>query len=225
MPNGVFASYDLNQDGAISPDEWAQFYDNAGGPIGGEPPTDVAPAGPFDLEDFINKVSSGTFTDDDMLAFSNWYMGQQMGQQAGQLDLANRTLDYQLASLGLNEQQLEVAKQEIEFQQGPYWEWYTEEYFPRQQERDRMETDLARYNLDIQKQLGQFQVDEAGIRQQQAKEYALAQFYNTESSKYGADAARYQYLQMTNGLNPNGAAQGQNQYIAPRTAQSMLGAY
>jgi len=210
----------LNQDGNISPDEWDAFYatehGNQAGP--GTTPGD-APAtqsAPFDLDTFIEKVSSGTFTDDDMLAFSNWYMGQQLGQQAGQMDYQNKYLDYLNTQLGLNEQQLKQAQQEMEFQQGPYWDWYTSEYFPHQQERDRMDFELAGMNLDTQRALGE-------IEQGKAKDYALAQGYNTESAKYGADAARWQYLQMIGGAQAD--PQQQQMSRQPRLASQVLGTY
>lgn len=208
MPTS-FASYDLDQDGQISVDEWSQFYAMDEGP-GSDP---AAPPEPFDLDTFLGKMASGDFTDDDLMAFSNWYMGQQVGLQAGQLDLANRRLDYDLQALGLNEMQIETAKQEIEFQQGPYWDWYTTEYFPNQQERDRMDIELQRYNLDTQKALGE-------IEQGKAKDYALAQFYGTEQAKLGAEAARYQWMQMLEQQPRQGNA-GSNQ----RDARARLGGY
>jgi hypothetical protein len=216
MPTS-FQSYDLNQDGSISSDEWSQFYANAGG---GQPPTDPAAAPPaeFNLDDFIAKMTSGNFTDDDLMAFSNWYMGQQIGQQAGQMDYQNRYLDYLQNQLGLNELQLATARQEMEFQQGTYWDWYKNSYFPHQQERDRMEFELAGLNLNTQKEL-------AGIEKAKAKDYALAQFYNTEQSKYGADAARWNFLQQT-GQNPVQAQQASRpMYQEPRLARDVLGIY
>jgi hypothetical protein len=177
-----FASYDSNQDGAISPDEWAAYTANAG-----TQPTE--PTQPFNLDDFLAKMSSGQVTDDDLMTFSNWYMGQQMGQQAGQMDYQNNYLDYLNNTLGLNTQQLAQAKQEMDFQQGPYWDWYTTTYFDHVQQKDQMDFDLAKYNLDTQKQLGE-------IEKGKATDYALAQFYGTEQAKLGADAARWQYIQM-----------------------------
>jgi hypothetical protein len=184
-----FASYDVNQDGAISPDEWTAYTANAGGQ-----PTE--PAAPFNIDDFIAKVSSGNFTDDDMLAFSNWYMGQQMGQQAGQMQYQADYLDYLNSGLGLNEQQLAQAKQEMDFQQGPYWDWYTTTYFDHVQKKDQMDFDLAGMNFDTQKYLSDNQRAIGEIEKGKATDYALAQFYGTEQAKLGADAARWQYIQM-----------------------------
>jgi hypothetical protein len=189
VPNGDFASYDLNQDGMIGQDEWSQFTANAGG-------EQAAPPAEFNLDDFIAKVSSGNFTDDDMLAFSNWYMGQQMGQQAGQMQYQNDYLAYLNNVLAGNNQALEQAGREMEFQQGPYWDWYVESYFPHQQQRDQWDFELAGLNMDTQKYLSDNQKAIADIEQGKAKDYALAQFYGTEQSKYGADAARQQYLML-----------------------------
>lgn len=212
MPTS-FSSYDIDGDGMISADEWSQYYPDGGGPAGGRggatpsplqtqagpnqdgpyypngKPQQDAPAAPFDINAFIAKMSSGDFTDDDLMAFSNWYMGQQIGQQAGQLDYANRKLDYDLKALGLSDRQIDVALQEIEFKQGPYWDWYVNDYFPHQKQRDQMDYDLAVYNLDTQKALGE-------IEKGKAKDYALGQFYGTQQAELGADAARWNYMQM-----------------------------
>jgi hypothetical protein len=235
MPTS-FASYDSNQDGQISAEEWAAVYGALDqGPMtprgGGSYDFDGdgvaeeytflgadAPQAAFNLDEFIAKMTSGNFTDDDLIAFSNWYMGQQIGQQAGQLDYQNRYLEYLNSQLGLNEQQLAQAQQEMAFQQGPYWEWYTTQYFPHQQERDKMEFELAGLNLTTQKEL-------AGIEKGKAKDYALAQFYNTEQAKYGADAARWQFLQQT-GQSPVQAQESSRpMYREPRLARDVLGIY
>jgi len=198
--SSTFQSYDANRDNTISPDEWAQFYPDEGGPPQGDP---AAPTEAFDIDTFITKVSSGNFTDDDMLAFSNWYMGQQMGQQAGQMDYQNRYLDHLGQVLEGNNAALAQAGKEMEFQQGPYWDWYVEDFFPHQQEKDRMDFELAGDNLDTQKYLmeGQRYMSDnqkliSDSDRGKAQDYALAQFYGTEQAQYGADAARWQYLKM-----------------------------
>jgi hypothetical protein len=196
MPS-TFHSYDLNQDNIISPEEWATFYPDEGGPPQTAAPVDpAAPIEPFDLDTFIAKVSSGNFTDDDMLAFSNWYMGEQMGQQARTIELKGDELDYLQAKLGLDELQLQTAKQEIEFQQGPYFDFISGPQFQHQVQKDQWEFELAGLNMETQKYLAGNQREIADIEKGKSKDYALAQFYDTESSKYGADAARWQYLQM-----------------------------
>ena len=199
MPTS-FGSYDLNKDGQIGQDEWQQFYPQGGGPASEAP----AQGQPFDLQTFIDTVSMGTFTDDDMLAFSNWYMGQQLGQQAGQLDLQGRTLD-------LNEQQLEQQYAEFEFMRDQYFPWYTGDFFDFQKQMEENKLTMSNNQVEI-----------AGIEKGKAQDYALAQFYNTEQPKLGADAARYQYLnQMAQmGASPQGATRNTQQ-----RAQMMLGAY
>jgi hypothetical protein len=225
-----FASYDLDQNGTISPEEWDAFYANAGG---GQPPANpAAPAQPFNIDDFIGKVSSGNFTDDDMLAFSNWYMGQQMGQQAKTIQLKADELDYLQAKLGLDQEQLETAKMEIEFQQGPYFDFVTGPQFQHQVQKDQWEFemagiqfDLANLNFETQKYLSDNQRAMADVELGKSKEYAQAQFYNTEQAKYGADAARWQYLQMTNGRPAPSGADMPAQRRGDRSAQAVLGAY
>lgn len=214
MPSD-FASYDLDQNGTITSEEWAN--------AGGQPPTDpAAPTQPFNLDDFIAKVSSGNFTDDDMLAFSNWYMGQQMGQQAQTVKLKGDELLYLQEKLGLDREQLETARQEIEFQQGPYFDFVSGPMFQHQVQKDQMEFDLAGLNFETQKHLSDNQRAMSDVELGKSKEYAQAQFYNTEQAKYGADAARWQYLQMTNAQPPPsepGPRRGD------RSAQAVLGAY
>jgi hypothetical protein len=217
-----FQSYDINQDGAISPDEWDAFYAGAGG----QPPADpAASTQPFNIDDFISKVSSGNFTDDDMLAFSNWFMGQQMGQQAQTIQLKADELDYLQAKLGLDGQQLALAKQEIEFQQGPYFDFVSGPMFQHQVQKDQWEYDLAGLNFETQKYLSDNQRAMADVELGKSKEYAQAQMYNTESAKYGADAARWQYLQMTNGRPAPSGADMPTQRRGDRNAQAVLGAY
>ncbi len=222
--SGTFHGYDTNKDNTISPAEWAEFYPDEGGPAQVDPGTAPAPEGePFDFDEFMGRVSSGNFTDDDMLAFSNWYMGQQLGQQAGQMDYQSRYLDHLNLTLEGNNAALGQAQQEMEFQQGPYWDWYVEEFFPHEQQKDQWQFELAGDNFETQKYLDEgqryrsdndkymsdnqaymsdnqrlmsdIQKDIAGIDKNKSMDYATAQMYGTEQAKYAADAARWQYLQ------------------------------
>lgn len=187
-----FASYDLNQDGLIGQDEWDAFYANAGG----APAEPAAPVEPFNLDTFLARMSSGQANDDDLMAFQNWYMGQQMGQQARTIELKGQELDYLQQKLGLDELQLETAKQEIEFMKGPYFDFVSGPKFQHEVQKDQWERDLAGLNFETQKYLSDNQRAIADIEQVKAKDYALAQFHGTEQAKLGADAARWQYLQM-----------------------------
>ena len=194
-----FQSYDLNKDGQIGQDEWQQFYALDQGPASQQP----VPA-EFDLQDFIGKVQAGTFTDDDMLAFSNWYMGQQLGLQAGQMDYQNRTL-------GLNEQQLDQQYAEFEFMRDQYFPWYTGDFFDFQKQMEENKLTMSNNQVEI-----------AGIEKGKAQDYALAQFYNTEQAKLGSDAARYNYLTQIQQMN---APRSSAPRSGDRSARTALGMY
>lgn len=152
-------------------------------------PTQPQPTAPQWWTDFLQQYGGAngwTPSDDDMAMFANALLMFSMQQQMGQLDYQNQYLQYLQDTVGLNQQQLALAQRELEFQQGPYFDWYTSEYFPAIQEQERLRLDTAR--------------ETAKYGQLQAKDYALAQAYNTEAAKYGAQSARYNMMAQQ-GLN------------------------
>jgi len=120
------------------------------------------PGMPQWLIDAYENGGGYTLTDDDLMMLANWMLTQQMGQQAASVDYQNRYLDYLNGQLGLNEQQLAQAQQEMAFQQGPYWDWYTTEYFPSQQEQERLTLETAQINAQAQQEI-------AGLEQLKAR--------------------------------------------------------
>lgn len=77
---------------------------------------------------------------------------QQMGQFAYQdkyLTYQTDYLDYLNKQVGLSTQQLNQAQQELDFKNGPYWDWYVEEYFPAQKEMSANELSMSNNNVDM----------------------------------------------------------------------------
>jgi hypothetical protein len=70
----------------------------------------------------------------------------QVYQQMAQAQYQSQYLDYLGKQQQLGEDQLAEAQQELDFKNGPYWDWYTKVYYPQQQE-------LSQLNFDTQKQL------------------------------------------------------------------------
>lgn len=155
------------------------------------PPEDAgAPpaAKPTWLQQIEEMMGGYALSDDDLMMLANFMMQSQMQQQVASTDYQFQYLDYLNRQLGLNEQQLGQAEKEMAFQQGPYWEWYTEEFFPMQQETAQVQA--------------QSQQAIAGFEQERARDYALSSAYQTEQSRLGTEAARYQFLTQTMGVNP-----------------------
>ena len=116
--------------------------DGSGGPVTGDIPQAQDPGGYFTgLQDFIQQLASlgagYELTDNDILNLGNFQLQNALYQQALDDQYKQGYLEYLNNDLGLKGQQMAVAKQQLDFQQGPYWDWYTNEYFPAQQQMDR----------------------------------------------------------------------------------------
>ncbi len=159
------------------------------------------PGMPDWLIDAYQNGGGYTLTDDDLMMLANWMLTQQMQSQVDQTDYQNRYLDYLNNQLGLNEMELQTAQQQMEFQQGEYWNWYVDEYFPSQQEQERLKLETSQINAQSQQAIAGIQENIAGIEQQRARDYALAGAFQTEQARLATDAARYQYMQSL-GVNP-----------------------
>lgn len=119
----------------------------------------------------------------------------QADYQKKNLENEGYRLDLELAQLGLQGEQIENAKKQIEFQNGPYWKWYTNEYFPNVQKTDQMQNRTAR----LQAKAGGAQA-RAGIAQARSQEAISLQNTmqaeeGTEQARMATEAARYQMLQ------------------------------
>ena len=99
-----------------------------------------------------------------------------LSQQQGQFDYQTNYLQYQNDYLGylqgerkLNEGQLAQAKQELDFQQGPYWDWYVHEYFPAQQQMSKDQSTISSNNV--------YQEEQRTKQAQLATQAAYAQMF------------------------------------------------
>lgn len=79
----------------------------------------------------------------------------QVYQQMAQAQYQSQYLDYLGKQQQLGEDQLAEAQKELDFKDGPYWDWYTKVYYPQQQE-------LSQLNFDTQKQLSADQLAMSG---------------------------------------------------------------
>lgn len=60
---------------------------------------------------------------------ATYIMGKELELKVRDMDYKDNFMAYLEDQLGLNERQLELAQRQIDFQEGPYWDWYTNDYF------------------------------------------------------------------------------------------------
>lgn len=157
-------------------------------------------ARPSWLDDIYAQQGGGagySLTPDDIAAVGQWVLEQQMQQQMGQLDVANRQLDLQQDTIGLNEQQLDQQYREFEFMKEQYFPWYTGDYFDFQ--KQQAQNDLTMSNNQVAMS------DNDVLRSRNSVEQAR---FQTDQAKYGAQAqqmALWQqlgYIPASESLNP-----------------------
>ena len=205
-----FASYDLNQDGLIGQDEWANFYPDGGGPAtrgigsqrmpgmqndimlyqqpqmvpfdGGSTSMDMG-FDPADVVSFFQNLTDQfqgfEFTPEMLEAFGTILPALGIYGEMSKAEYQQDALDFAREELGLKGIELDIMRQQLQFQQGEYWDWYTSEFFPMTQETQRaqweaegtvarertyqaeeaseqarMATEMARYNMMSQMQQG-----------------------------------------------------------------------
>src|SRR3990167_5821559 len=149
------------------------------------------------FQEWLNQILSMgqqyQLTDEDianlsqMMLYQNAYQGQQQFDLSNrEFDLGNREIDYkndylnfQTQELGLRGMELEQAMKELEFQSGPYFEFYKENEIAKlQASTQQSQDDVAR-----------------------SANYLQQQRYGTEAAGYNRDIARYQAMQAL-GLAP-----------------------
>src|SRR3990167_2862263 len=138
------------------------------------------------IQSLLSMGQQYKLTDEDIANLSQMMLYQQAYQGQQQFDLGNREIDYkndylnfQTQELGLRGMELEQAMKELEFQSGPYFEFYKE-------------NELAKLQASTQ----QSQDDVA-----RSANYLQQQRYGTEAAGYNRDIARYQAMQAL-GLAP-----------------------
>ncbi len=168
-----------------------------------QPPLGQNDGGYFSgLQDFLQQLAQlgagYELTDNDILNLGNFQLQNALYQQALDDQYKQGYLEYLNNDLGLKGQQMAVAKQQLDFEQGPYWDWYTEQYFPAQQKMSENQLGISNNQLlQSQEATKQSQLDTT-----KAKDYALAQGYATQQARLGEQAQKYQMWAQMGFVNP-----------------------
>jgi hypothetical protein len=225
MPT-TFASYDLDQNGTISPAEWDAFY---GGGRSGSPQPGLGPNtdGPYytgnpgapgepglegvtggggspgagsdefniqDILDFFSQITGAfgdsgfEFTPEMLESFGVILPAMGMYSEFAKADYQNDALDFMKSELGLKQQELDLAKEQMAFESGPAWDWYVNEFFPMSMENQRLE-------WETQRGLMEGQLAQSGEETLQARERTTQAKESTEQAKMASEIAKYQALQ------------------------------
>ena len=171
------------------------------------PPT----TGPLDLSsmqawlDQIKAFGAGyELTDDDILNLGNFQLLSTIYQQYQDNQYRTDYMDFLGSQVQLNNRQLDLANKQLEWQQGEYWDFYKNQFFPAMQEQSRNELEMSKNQLGVSgNQLGisANELLSSANAVDQSRNYARAQAFNTKGAEYGADAARYEYLARTGQIN------------------------
>ena len=164
-------------------------YPQPSGPVGpgGLPPggpTPTATGGdpwmPADLGSIFEKYSGMALTPDVLQQIAMDLMAANVGIQMMEADYKNDYLVYLQAQLGLNQQQVALAEKQLDFQQGPYWDWYVTQYFPAQQEMSANQLAMS----ENQVLMSEEQTKQARASTSQANAYALGGYYQSLIPQY-----------------------------------------
>lgn len=204
-----FASYDLNQDNIISPEEWATFYPQGGGPATDapyQPPTEKPPGMPDAIWQMISPYYY-QMTPDDILATGQAQVNMSIEQQLQEQQYQKDYLSLKQQELGLSADQTAQAQREFGFQSGPYWDFFSGDYFEFQKQVEAnkvtMSNNQAKMSGD-QVAISGNQVLQSEQDIDKSKNYALAQQYQTDAAKAQSEAAilqAYASMGLVN-LNP-----------------------
>jgi hypothetical protein len=170
------------------------FYDASGSPA---PVADTTePQMPDWLTEIYNYIGGPggyTLTPDDLQAIAYWSELQQFQLGQGQTDLQNRQNDLGFAQVGLSEDQIKQAEQELGLSRAQLEEKWAEFNFQKDQAPLQHQVDMM--NLQNQLTLGGYDVDKA-------KAYAQAQDYQTQQAQMGVDMAKYNWMANTGQIRP-----------------------
>lgn len=144
------------------------------------------------LQTILANAGSGNYqlTPDQLSTINNYFLQAGIGLQAGQLDYQNRYLDYLNKQEGLGEGQLAQAQQQLQFQTGPYWQWYKDVYFPAQQKMSDNQLGISNDQLGISAN----QLASSAQDVHKSVNYALAQQYQTQQAELARDVSKWQAL-------------------------------
>ena len=138
------------------------------------------------IQSLLSMGDQYQLTEEDIATLGQMMLYQQAYQGQRQFDLGNREVDYkndylnfQTQELGLRGMELEQAMKELEFQSGPYFDFYKENEIAKLQASTQQSTD------DVAR----------------SANYLQQQRYGTEAAGYNRDIARFQAMQAL-GLAP-----------------------
>lgn len=164
----------------------------------------------FDVQDIIDWFSSLTqglsgfsLSPEQIDQFASILPILGLYSQMQDQDYKNQALQVLAAQNDVDKGQLDLAKQQLEFQQGEYWDWYKNDFFPAQIQMSNNQ--LAMSNDQVAMSKNQLGISDNALQSSlydvaKSKDYALAQGYGAQAAKDQADIAHYQYLlQTTNG--------------------------
>jgi hypothetical protein len=233
MPT-TFASYDLDQNGTISPAEWDAFYGNGAGGRGANGGGTIPPEGPYytgnpgapaapgdqltgttggpggggsdefgiqDILDFFSQITGAfgdsgfEFTPEMLESFGVILPAMGMYSEFAKADYQNDALDFMKSELGLKQQELDLAKEQMAFESGPAWDWYVNEFFPMSMENQRLEWETQRGLMEGQLAQSGEETLQAKERTAQSREGTTQAREQTEQSKIASEIAKYQALQ------------------------------
>ena len=113
---------------------------------------------------------------------TQYVIGKELELKVRDQDYKSEFLDYLDDKLQLDAGQLELAEKQMEFQQGPYWDWYTTEYFDQMKKDSENKADISDNQLDQSANIAQ-----SSYYQTKSSEAQLA----NQMSQYGPQNVRY----------------------------------
>ena len=142
------------------------------------------------LQDIMDVVGQYDLTDQDIAGIGQYLLTSGVEDQVAQRQYQSDYLDFLTKQLGVNEQQLAQAQREMDFQQGPYWEFYTGPYFDFQKQQAANQLQMS--NNDV-------------LRSRNSVEQSR---FGAQQAEYGKQAAQLQlwqqlgYIPKSESLNP-----------------------
>lgn len=102
-------------------------------------------------------------------------------------DYQQDALDFMREEMGLKGEEIALAREQLAFESGPAWQWYTEVFFPESQKQQQLEWDTQRYLMEGQRGI-------ADQESNQARERTLQSQEATRQSEMATEMARYQMM-------------------------------
>lgn len=202
MPTS-FSSYDLDRDGTISSAEWAQYYPEDAGPAGPTQPSSGGEMIDFQkMLDFYAQMqgafgpgSGFEFTPQMLESFGMALPAMGMYSEFQKAEYQQDALDFMREELGVKGREIDLARQQLEFEAGPVWDWYKNEFFPMSMENQRLEFETQRAMMGDQRAMSAEDVLQEQQRTLQSREGTAQAKESTRQSQIASQIARYNALE------------------------------